>query len=286
MEFPSFLLKALGAFLVILGFIGVMVGVYAITVVRNYDGEAALATADLRSSLSDTSASLRGRKLALETSIGDSSSNLKAASLSIDRAGSEVHSASTDLSSASGNLNAAAVELEGASRLNAEAGLSLNASAQGLREWADSYEFNGSPLPGKASFELAIDNMSTASSRLEAAGDKIGEASKGIEKTASDLGKTSKKLEGTSASLVDVGSKLKDAGESIDNLRAPLVGIVSEVAVPLEDSVEGMDIVGGMLSRAKSLIYVAIGYFILVHLVFIGLGIALITIEVNLGYPG
>ncbi len=285
MDFPSFLLRALGVFLVLLGLTGMAAGIYGLSLVGGYEGELASASGAIKESLNASSFSLKDMGIEVEASIGDTSSGMGEASLGIEKAGEEIDSASKGLKGASEKLTATAGDLTLASNLNEEAGRYLGDAALGLGTWADNYEFNGSPLPGKDSFKDALENMSTASSKLSESGDKMSAAAGGIEATASNLGETSTKLEKTSEELGGVGSYLGDASTDIGKLNEPLGKLISEIAVPLEDSVSGVDTAKKTIPRVLSVLRVGLVYFIFMHLTLVGMGLALIVIEVNLFYP-
>ncbi len=285
MDFPYALLRGLGAVLMIVGFVGAITGIYAISVVGNYAGMVRPSLNSMEDSLSTSSINLEKRKLEFQSSIADAGTDLLDASKKLDSASTRVESASKSIASSADNLEKSSGEMKEAAALNQQAGTQLKAAAAGLKKWSDEYKIDSTSLPSKALFQLAVVNMSNAAVKLEASGGKMSSAATGIESTASDLEDTSRSLSSTSKDLDKVGEELRGTGSSIDSMKKPFGNLVTAIVDPIKDTKSGVRMASQNFPLARSGIYIALGYFTILHLIMFGLGIALVVIEMNLVYP-
>ncbi len=284
MGYQSVLLRGLGVVLILVGLAGFGTGIYAVKLVGGYTEQIKPGTLGLETSLMDMSSTLRNRKVDFESSIEETRGSLSEASSSVESASGDVSSASTSVDKASKNLTTASSELSQSGELNAQAGDHLKGASEGLSSWADRYESGGSPLPEKALFKEATENISRASAKLKESGARTKAAAGNLGETASRLNETASELRKTSDELNKVSDKLEDTGSSISKLKQPISSLLSDLITPLESSTRSVKLINNSASDAKGLLYLVLGYFLVIHLVFIGLGIALIAIEANLSY--
>jgi ABC-type transporter Mla subunit MlaD len=278
-------LRILGISLVLIGLTGTLGGLYALKMVHTYDfGE--LSPAKVTTSIAEISKELEIKKEEIEDSIDEVSAHLNNASSSVSEAGRKVSQASRDVSTASRNLSTAAENLRSASSYNKDAGVYLSTAATGLRNWAEDYEFNDSSLPYKYDFISSVDKIATAAEKLEDTGEKLEDTSTSLEGTASSLDKTSSSLEESSAELRDAGGSLNQTRKKFQELKEPLGSFLLTASNALKESTKDIEALSGLASSLKTIAYALVGYLIVFHLVVLGVGIAIIIIEVNLFYAG
>lgn len=282
-ETPSMVLRALGISLVLIGLTGTLGGLYALKIVHTYDF-GALSPATVTTSITEISKELEKKKQEIDSSIEEVSDNLRNASESVSEAGRKVSQASEDVSSASKNLSNAAENMRSSSSLDKDAGVYLSAAALGLKNWAEDYEFNGSSLPYKSDFTASVDKITSAASKLEESGEKLQDTSADMNNTALSLDRTSSRLADSSTELQDVGSSLNQTRENFQGLKEPLGGFILSASSALKESTKNIEALSGLASSLKTMAYVLVVYLIIFHLVVLGVGIAIIIIEVNLFY--
>jgi len=284
LDFPSIWLRALGALLILIGLFGSAAGIYALTLVGSYSAQVAPGAMDVKTEITDLSSTLKSKKTDFGASIDDATQGLESASRGIEKSGAQIDSAAASVDKASKNLSSASAGLSQSAALDAQAGEYLKGASVGLDTWAENYEYNGSPLPDKVLFQEATENMSKAADKLKESSAKTTEASDSIDGTAESLQETATELKDTGTELQGVGDKLDDTGVGIGKIKGPIVSLISDVIAPLESSARSTRLVSDLASNARAWAYVVLGYFVLVHWIFIGLGIALIILEVNLSY--
>ncbi|MFQ5887231.1 MAG: hypothetical protein ACE5HY_00870 [Candidatus Hydrothermarchaeales archaeon] len=163
--------------------------------------------------------------------------------------------------------------------------LGLSGIALGAYTFKVVYDYNlGSP---RGDIKETITDITNTQRKLE-------EDKKEIE---SAMDKTAQNLEDSGEAAVDAGNKLdspdlKDMGrglykasKSIQLLNSAFKDTITDVSRPLDDTAENLELVVEMASNIKAIAYALILYLIFVHLVILGIGIALIVIEANLFYP-
>ena len=282
-DMPSAVLKVLGISLVLVGLTGTFGGLYALKVVYDYDFSS-ISPEVVTTSISEISLELETEKQKVETSIDDVSSYLVNASDSVSEAGDKVDEASADVSTASKNMSTAADNLRSASTLNKDAGVYMSFAAQGLEDWADAYEFNGSSLPSKSDFVASVDKLTSAAEKIEASGEKLSNTADNLEDTSRSLNRTSSSLGESSIEFRDVGENLNQTRKNFEGMKEPLGGFISSVSIALKESIENIHALSGITSNLKTIAYLLVGYLIIFHVIVLGVGIALIIIEVNLFY--
>jgi ABC-type transporter Mla subunit MlaD len=278
-DVPSLILKGLGIILILVGLTGTGCGLYALKVVHDSGGEIGTATGsilEIRDTLNKNRDDITSN---LETGAGRFSD----ASVAVTGAGDEVEAAAATLGSVAASMTRASADMRSASSANKEAGDNLKEAASGLRDWADAYSFNGTPLPQKSAFLDAVGRIEDASLKLKETGDRLASSSENLENSAISLNGTRTKLEETSVQLRGTGSSLQGASENFGALKKPFHSVIGEIISPLQDTTESLQ--AGLGGDTETYAYLVVGYFILIHLILLGLGISLVIIEINLFYP-
>jgi ABC-type transporter Mla subunit MlaD len=279
-DIPSLILKGLGVVLILVGLTGTVSGFYALKVVHDYDpgelGTAAGSIVEIRDTLNKN-------RDEITTNLESGAGKFSDASAAVTEAGAKVESAALTLGSVASSMTQASADMKSASAANKEAGNLLEDAASGLRDWADAYSFNGSSLPQKSAFQDAVDKISDASGKLKETGDKLSSSSANLENSAKSLNGTKTKLEEASVELKDTGADLQGASENFGALKKPYQSVIGEMISPLQDTTESLQ--SGLGGDTKTYAYLVVGYFILIHLILLGLGASLVIIEINLFYP-
>lgn len=285
MEVPSVLLRGLGITLVLIGLSGTVAGIYALKLVHSYalDSDA---TGFVKTPISQMSEELDRKKADADASISELSLNLNNASFAVASAGRKLSSASDAIGSASKNLTDAGINIRLASWSNRDAGVYLSAGATGLKSWASEYEYNGSTLPSKSTFDSATDKITVSATKLEESGAKLDLTARNLESTALALGSTASQLRESSQELQDVGKNLNQTRKNFNELKEHLGGLISSTSSTLKSSAENIERMAGLASSVKAFAYALVGYLILLHLIILGIGVAVIIIETNIFYLG
>ncbi|NOZ76872.1 MAG: hypothetical protein GXO65_04185 [Euryarchaeota archaeon] len=277
-DIPSLILKGLGIVLILVGLSGTAAGIYGLKVVYDYGPEK---IGGATGSITEVRDTLIQNREEITRNIEEGADRFSNTSTVITRAGESIDSAAVTVGSAAESISRASAGIEAASASNKEAGDLLEDAATGLRSWAEDYSYNGSPLPQKSSFQSAVGKIEDASAKLKASGDDLDSGAAELEKTATALNGTMAKLGQASLQLKEAGASLQGASENFEALRKPSRSVIGEMISPLEDTTEGLASRGD----TKTYAYLVIGYFILLHVMMLGLGIALVIIEINLFYP-
>ncbi|MFQ5975253.1 MAG: hypothetical protein ACE5J5_02925, partial [Candidatus Hydrothermarchaeales archaeon] len=82
----------------------------------------------------------------------------------------------------------------------------------------------------------------------------------------------------------NMGRGLYEASKSIQALNSVYADVLTDISRPLNETVESLELVVEMASSIKAIAYLLILYLVFVHLVILGIGVALIVIEANLFY--
>jgi prophage DNA circulation protein len=293
-ELPSLILKGLGIFLILIGISGTIGGIYALKVVSGY-GFGTLSEKEagtMKTSISDLVSDLDEHKTKIENTIDNTAASLEEASEAIESSGEKISLTSKTMGSASKNLTNAAITLREASLSNKNAGGSLDSSANYLETWATNFrDANGDPmsLDQKTRFDEACAKMKEASNELKETGNRLDSTASNLEKTASNLQATSLHLQESAQELKAVGEKISESSKRHGLLKSAIGDLIVYISDPLKSSVRDVDTAiyttAGVTLKMKTVLYGAIGYFILLHIIMIGAGISLLVIEVNLFYP-
>lgn len=281
---PSAVIRGTGILLVLIGLSGTIGGIYALKLVYDYDF-VSVGTAGVETSISDMTGTLEKNKQEVDSALSNASLSLKITSESLIDTGTRMGSTSKKLESSSINLNESAKQLKRASSLNTDAGVDLNYAYEKLSEWSDSYTSNGSPLPQKSIFDSGILKIKETSRKLEVMGDKLESTSDSLEKSANDLNDASLGLQESSERLKNAGENLTKSSESLEKFKSPLVGMLTDVATPLEDLSSNIGSISNIGPNLKTGAYALVSYIIFLHIIILFIGVALIVIEVNLFYP-
>lgn len=293
-ELPSLILKGLGIFLILIGLSGTIGGIYALKVVSGYSfgplSEKEAGT--MKTSISDLVSDLDEHKTEIENTIDSTAVSLEEASEAIGSSGEKISMTSETMGSASENLTNAAITLREASLSNKNAGASFNSSADYLETWAINFrDANDDPmsLGQKTRFDDACAKMKEASNELKETGNRLDSTASNLEKTASNLQATSLHLQESAQELKAVGEKISESSKKHGLLKSAIGDLIVYISDPLKSSIRDVDTAIyttlGVTLKMKTMLYGAIGYFILLHLTMIGAGISILVIEVNLFYP-
>lgn len=284
-EIPLIILRSLGILLVLIGLSGTLGGMYAVKVVHDYNLTSKTPT-DMRASIYDVSRNLDAQKADTDRYLSNINSALDNASRSVIAAGDEAAIASDSVGSAASDLTNAGKALKLASSENADAGIYLGSAANELSKWADDYSYNGTPLPYKYRFDGAVSDIEMAAGKLKDSGARLESAASNMDKTASNLKKTSSDLKDSSTKLKEAGAQLNQTAEHFNNLKEPLGSLISGIAATMKSSAETIERASGIATSLKTIAYGLIGYLILLHVIILGIGIALAVIETELFLPG
>lgn len=283
MTIPSALLKFLGILLVMIGLAGAASGILAVKLVYEYNIEAATTTS-IKESISEATSGMETNRRDINGSISNTSKNLGRASASAVVAGEKTGSAAEALRSASSDLTNAANSVRVASTSSKDAARDLRDGAQTLRAWSDIFRLNGSELPGKATFQFAADRMISASSKFEDSGARLEATASNLDRTASNIDTASLRFKESSAEQREMGRGLNQSKGGLDGLRGSMDEFISDVTVPLRESVNGIEVLMGLTPSIKLLAYGILAYLVVLHLIILGVGMAIIIIETNLFY--
>ena len=162
--------------------------------------------------------------------------------------------------------------------------LGLSGIALGAFTFTVVYDYNlGAP---RGEIKETIIQVSNIQIKLEEDKKEIESAidntAKGLKDTAEAAEASGEKL--NSPELKEMGDGLNEASENILRLKTGLTDIVTDISRPLKDTTEGLELMISMASAIKAIAYALIIYLIFVHLIIMGIGIALIVIEANLFY--
>lgn len=146
------------------------------------------------------------------------------------------------------------------------------------------YEYNLRSPSGDVS--EAISDISAIQKKLEKDRGRIENA---INKTALSLKESSKSAEASgvelnSTGLQKLGEDLDEASSNVQLLNSAIGGVISDISTPLNDALESFQLIVDMASSIKAIAYALIAYIIVVHLLILGIGVALLVIEANLFY--
>ncbi|MEE8358442.1 MAG: hypothetical protein V3R82_03435 [Candidatus Hydrothermarchaeales archaeon] len=162
--------------------------------------------------------------------------------------------------------------------------LGLSGIALGAYTYKTVYEYNLGSSRGDV--KEAIAEISSMQKKLE---EDKGEIKAAVDKATSSLKKSGEAASESgrklnSPELVEMGEGLEEASDSLQVLNTLVENVITDVSQPLSDTVDSLELVVEMASSIKAIAYALILYLIFVHLVIIGIGIALLAIEANLFY--
>lgn len=162
--------------------------------------------------------------------------------------------------------------------------LGLSGIALGAYTYKTVYEYNLGSSRGEV--KEAIAEISSMQRKLE---EDKGEIKVAVDKATSSLKKSGEAASESgrklnSPELVEMGEGLEEASDSLQVLNTIVEDVITDVSQPLSDTVDSLELVVEMASSIKAIAYALILYLIFVHLVIIGIGIALLAIEANLFY--
>jgi len=283
---PSTLLKGMGILLILIGVFGVLSSAYAIKVVSDYDLDSLFLerAESVKSVVGEASTSMEQSRADTLSKIENTSSNLDSASTSIQDSSESISSASGSLLSSSENLSAAGASLRSASASDRAAARYLDDSAEGLESWADNYDYNGTALPGRRDFVSSVRKISDSASEMESSAKDTETAAAGIENTATGIERASEELGEASEELGRVGEDLAEMRDNVEEIGTSIDSLISDLSGGLNTSVEELDAITGYTQETKLSLYAILSYFLLLNFLFIGIGVSLLIVDVNLFY--
>ncbi len=162
--------------------------------------------------------------------------------------------------------------------------LGLSGIALGAYTYKTVYEYNLGSSRGDV--KEAITEISSMQRKLE---EDKGEIKAAVDKATSSLKKSGEAASESgrklnSPELEEMGEGLEETSDSLQVLNTLVDDVITDVSQPLSDTVDSLELVVEMASSIKAIAYALILYLIFVHLVIIGIGIALLAIEANLFY--
>ncbi|HEQ78033.1 MAG TPA: hypothetical protein ENI78_00200 [Euryarchaeota archaeon] len=276
----SFLLKGLGVLLVFIGLLGVFGSIAGIMMVHGHK----FGSIGIKEEVQQVSGQLTDKEIKLKESFDLTRKGMLGASASVSSAGAAVNKASGTLALASESTKAASSDINEASNNQRSAALLLHEASQQLDSWADSYSYNGTPLPQKADFESAVSKIDAASEKLSSSGDNLASTSTQLDYTASNLYASSSNLGATSKSLANMSKNLKSSGDSFLNIEKPLTVLINNMVSILNSAKNSIETLSRASASIKLGLYVLLSYMFLFHLIMLLLGLALIIIDINLFY--
>ncbi len=282
-DIPSTVMKALGISLVLIGITGVFGGIYALKLVHEYD-IVNISPDNVTNSITEIRLELEKKTLEIDNTFDDIGSSMEDSSNSIGKVGVKFYESSSDIKTVSNNMSNAAENLQLASDLNKDTAIYLTSAADGLKSWANNYESNGSPLPSKSDFINSVDKITTAGNKITSTGEKLSETSENINETSLSLMRTSSGFNETSIELTRLGESLNGTKKNFLSMKVPIGLFISSLSIAMEESSDTIRALVGITNNLKTGAYLLIGYLIIFHIIVLGLGIALIIIDVNLFY--
>ncbi len=162
--------------------------------------------------------------------------------------------------------------------------LGLSGIALGAYTYKTVYEYNLGSSRGDV--KETITEISNIQRKLDEDKEEIkvavDKATSSLKKSGEAASESGRKL--NSPELEEMGKGLEEASDSLQVLNTIVDDVITDVSQPLSDTVDSLELVVEMASSIKAIAYALILYLIFVHLVIIGIGIALLAIEANLFY--
>jgi chromosome segregation ATPase len=258
------IIKGIGIFLVFIGVIGAVSGLYALTLVKDYTG--AELSRDASKSIVEASTLLTRDKNNIKDSLENTKESITGASRGLEGASADLLDTSSSLEESSTNIDGAADSISTSAQADRDAAIEVKASA-------DAMDTLWGPTEVAVRLRAAADKMQESASSMEASSARLKEASTNTMIASSKLKDTSADLEGVSSDLNESGDRLSSAAISVD-------AMTTRVIQNLNELLEGLQ----WLETAdkKTYFYEIILYFILVHVLFTGTGVALILLAANI----
>lgn len=256
------IIKGIGIFLVFIGMIGVVSGLYALTLVQDYTG--AELSRDASKTIVEASTLLTRDK----NNIKDSLENTKE---SISGASSGLEDASNDMLGSSSSLEGSAINIESAAD-------SISASAQADKDAAAELKASADAMDA-LSTEVA-DRIRAAADKMEESASKMEAASASLKEASANTKAASLKLKDTSADLEVVSSELNESGDRLSMAAISVDAMTTRIGDNLNELLGGIQWLES--ADKKTILYEIIIYFILVHVLFTGTGVALILLAANI----
>jgi hypothetical protein len=159
--------------------------------------------------------------------------------------------------------------------LTKDASLYLIKASQDLESWVEAYEAQ-EPFPAKHIFVNASKNIKLASKKFEESGEELYSISENLNATAFSLMQISSELEHFSHDILNSGKSLNKTGEALLKTNQEILREISGLLKHASNTISKES------SKAQMIVNAFLVYFVLLHLLILGIGIALIVIEMNL----
>ncbi|MFQ5801200.1 MAG: hypothetical protein ACE5HH_05730 [Candidatus Hydrothermarchaeales archaeon] len=260
----SAVVRAVGILLILVGVTGVISGIYALTLVNDYAGSN-LSTRQASKSVIDATLLLSKDTDEIKGSLLDTGDDLEEASKKIEGASAGLSDTSASLEGYSTNIDAAADSMASSAQADKDAAAQLLASADAIEAV--------SPETG--------DKLRAAGRKIEESGNDMNATSASLKKASLKIKEASAKLKDSSEELKGVSVNLNDTSGSIGSVASSFEGMTTRLTTNLNDLVEGLQLLDTVGDK-KTLLYEVVIYFIVVHLLFAGTGVALLLMAGNL----
>jgi chromosome segregation ATPase len=264
-ERVSLIVKLTAIFLILIGVTGIISGIYALNLVQVSSGET-FSTKEASKSVLDASLSISKDRNAISTSLEDTMTNITEAAVKLETASSDIFETSVSLDKASINSDDSANSLANSASDDKEA-------VTELRSAADAMDKLWGPTSAAKEIRDSADKFEDSALEMESASESLAQLSLNLKDASSDLKHSSQEMKGVSNNLVNTGAGVSATSDSVESM-------TSRVTVNLNDLVEGLQWLD--TADKKTILNSIIYYFILIHLMIAGTGIALMLIASNL----
>ena len=257
-------IKIVGLLLIFIGVVGAVSGLYALTLVNDYSSSA-LSTREASTALVEASLHITKDKNNIKDSLENTRGDVSEASKGVGDASIDIQDASASVEKTSKNIDEVASSLLASAQADREAAVDMKASA-------DAMDLLWGPTNVAKNLRAAAEKIEKSASNMSTASAKLKDAS-------SNTKDTSTKLKDSSKDLGNVSSNLKSSGDRIASTASSVDSLASGVITNLNELVEGLQWLDTV--DKQTLLYEIVIYFIVVHLLFAGIGIALFVIAAN-----
>jgi methyl-accepting chemotaxis protein len=191
--------KIVGIFLIFVGVIGTVTGVYALTLVKGSPA-ASLSVRDFSKSILDASLLVTKDTDTIKNSLEETKDELSKASGGLGDAAKDFQDASGSLEKSSENILGAADSISASAEADREAAAQLRASAEAM-------DLLWGPTNVAGGLRGAADKLEESASNIEATSDSLVEASLNTKSASIMLKDSSSELQGVGNDLVKTGVK-------------------------------------------------------------------------------
>lgn len=259
------LVKAIAVFLIFIGVVGTFTGAYLLNTVNNSPADT-YSTRDASRSILDASLILARDKNNIRASFEQTEKATTDASVGILEASAELKGTGDSLSGTSNKIKSAGEAMAASAR-------SDKATAASLRESADAMDLLWGPTNVALKVRAAAENIETSAEETTKSSDDMIQASSDTAQAALKVREAAIDLDGVSGDLIQTADGMGKAASSIDSLAQQMIINMNEIVGALE-WLDAFD--------KKTLLYEVILYFMVIHIIFAGTGIAILLLTTNL----